>query len=111
MGAFEYKALRQRRKVDLVRVLPYAKQRDKVLAADTFFNICPRAEFVRQFAVQRVAVVQLEPLNLLAVQHRRVKMEPQACFGVVKALEVCFVRQPAEPSAFSQIHKEFARIG
>ena len=90
--ALEHKLLRQRGKVDFVRAVPHAEQRNQILRADFSRDIFPHAVFVHHHGVFRPPVVDLQPLELFVEGLRRIQMQRRAHQRLKFPLQIVSVR-------------------
>jgi len=88
VGALDHKPLRQRVPVDLLVAVAGGQHRDQVLAAAPLLDVVSDRQLVRHAGVQWVPVVELDPLQLLVVQHRVLQIQPAPQLQPVLELQV-----------------------
>ena len=91
VGALEHEAIRQRAEVYLVESVPNAQGGDHVLPADALGHPGLHLGLVHELGVKRVAVVELEPLELLVEGLRVVQVEGVANARLEQQLKVTSV--------------------
>ena len=93
MIALQYKLVRKCVKVDLVRIIPHTQQGNQIFFTDLFGNVFPYSVLVHQLRIQRISVIELQPLELFIEQLRILQVQRLAHFSPVDLLNVSSVIQ------------------
>lgn len=64
---FQHKAVRELVKVNILRPVPYAEERDQVFFSDFFLHPLPNGILVREYRIQRVVIIELAPLYFFRI--------------------------------------------